>query len=166
MVDLRDKVEAAFGVSVSVETLRSTLHAMGFSHVLPRPLHLGADPARLAAFRKNFRALAPGADDIDVCFQDEARAGRKGMLSRGWAYKGKRSRILRDQRFVQAWLFAAARPHVPVVAGHICERARTGEMDRHLGRHLEGGRTRDDAGTGPGSGARHCSAASPGATSQ
>ena len=131
VVDLRNKLEATRSVSVSPETLRTTSHAMGFSHVSPRPLH--PNPARQEAFRRNFGALAldvvsgsAEVEDIEIWFQDEARAGQKGMLSRGWARKGKR--ILRDQRY--AYLFAVARPEDPV--GHVCDRANTDEMNRHL----------------------------------
>ncbi len=139
VVDLRNKVEATCGVSVSPETVRRTLHAMGFSHVSPRPLHPKADPARQEACRRDFRALVLDAvpdtvtaETIEVWFQDEARAGQKGMLSRGWARKGKRPRILRDQRYGYAYLFAAARPQDAVAVGHVCDRANTGEMNRHL----------------------------------
>ena len=54
------------------------------------------------------------------------------MLSRGWARKGKRPRILRDHRYGYAYLFAAARPEDPVAVGHVCPRANTAEMNRHL----------------------------------
>ena len=126
-------------MSVGLETLRRTLHATGFSHVSPRPLHPRADPARQEAFRRNFHALALDAvsgravaEEIEIWFQDEARAGQKGMVSRGWARKGKRVRILRDQRYGYAYLFAAARPEAPVAVGHVCDRANTDEMNRHL----------------------------------
>ena len=69
---------------------------------------------------------------IDIWFQDEARAGQKGMLSRVWARKGSRPRIVRDHCCGYAYLFAAACPEHPVAAGHICDRANTGEMNFHL----------------------------------
>ena len=39
IADLRGKLEATCGVSVGREALRSTSHAMGCSHISPRPLH-------------------------------------------------------------------------------------------------------------------------------
>ncbi len=90
VIDLRNKVEATCGVSVSPETVRRTLHAMGFSHVSPRPLHPKADPARQEAFRRDFRALVLDAvpdtvtaEMIEVWFQDEARAGQQGHAVAG-----------------------------------------------------------------------------------
>ena len=138
VVDLRNKLEADFGISVSPETLRATLHSMGFSHVSPRPLHPKADPAQQEEFRSNFSALALEAvsgkaapEDVEIRVQDKCRAGQKGMLSRGWARKGRRPRILRDHRYGYAYPFAAARPENPVAVGHICRRANTREMNRH-----------------------------------
>ena len=54
------------------------------------------------------------------------------MLSRVWARKGSRPRIVRDHRYGYAYLFSAACPEHSIAVGHICDRANTGEMNRHL----------------------------------
>ena len=36
---------------------------------------------------------------VEVWFQDEARVGQQGRLTRIWAEKGKRQRIPKDMRF-------------------------------------------------------------------
>ena len=54
------------------------------------------------------------------------------MLSRVWARKGSRSRIVRDHSYGYAYLFAAACPELSVAVGHICDRANTCEINRHL----------------------------------
>ena len=69
------------------------------------PFHPWAAAAKQTAFRRDFRRLALDAapegtdpEGIEICFQDEARAGQKGMLSRVWTRKGSRPRVVRDHR--------------------------------------------------------------------
>ena len=44
----------------------------------------------------------PAATAIEVWFQDEARVGQKGTLTRRWAPRGSRLRAIRDHRFKSA----------------------------------------------------------------
>ena len=55
-------------------------------------------------------ALPPGAQGkpIEVWFQDEARVGQQGTITRVWAKRGTRPRAPRDRRYTWAWLFGAA----------------------------------------------------------
>ncbi len=139
LADIRDKVLAHFHVRFCLESIRRLLRSLGFSHVSPRPVHPLAEAAKQAAFRRDFRRLALDAapegtdpEGIEIWFQDEARAGQKGMLSRVWARKGSRPRVVRDHRYGYAVLFAAARPADPVAVGHVCDRANADEMNRHF----------------------------------
>ena len=52
----------------------------------------------------------PAATAIEVWFQDEARVGQKGTLTRRWAPRGSRPRAIRDHRFKSAYLFGAVCP--------------------------------------------------------
>jgi len=45
-----------------------------------------------------------------VWFQDEARVGQRGTLTRTWARKGIRPRLTRQQQFEYAYLFGAVCP--------------------------------------------------------
>src|ERR1019366_947882 len=45
-----------------------------------------------------------------IWFQDEARVGQQGTLTRIWAKRGTRPRIRRDRRFTWAYLFGAICP--------------------------------------------------------
>ena len=64
--------------------------------------------------------------------QDEARVGQKGMLSRVWARKETRPRIVRDHRCGYVYVFSAACPETGTAVGHVCAKASTVEMSRHL----------------------------------
>ena len=54
------------------------------------------------------------------------------MLSRIWARKGTRLRIVRDHRYGYVYLFSAACPENGAAVGHVCPKANTEEMNRHL----------------------------------
>jgi hypothetical protein len=61
---------------------------------------------------KNFAAtvaaqLPDHAKDkpIEIWFQDEARIGQQGTLTRVWAKRGTRPRAPRDQRYEWAYIF-------------------------------------------------------------
>ena len=113
--------------------------AWAFGTCLPARSTRRPIPAPREEFRSNFKELArkvlPGGvspESAGVRFQDEARIGRKGMLSRVWARKGTRPRIPRDHRRGYCYLFSAACPSTGQAVGHVCERANTDEMNRHL----------------------------------
>lgn len=57
-------------------------------------------------------ALPPEArgKPIEVWFQDAARVGQQGTVTRVWARRGSRPRAPRDRRHTWAWLFGAACP--------------------------------------------------------
>ena len=135
--DIVERIAAAFSVRYSLEGVRKLLRRLGFRHISPRPLHPKADLAAQEDFRWNFSQLAAsaagGAVTIEIWFQDEARAGQQGMLSRVWARKGTRPRIPRDRHFGYCYLFSAACPQRKRAVGHVCSRANTDEMNRNLG---------------------------------
>ena len=121
----------------TVEGVRRLIRHLGFHLLSPRPIHPQADPESQEECRRNFSKLArqaiPGdvsPGDVLVQFQDEARIGQKGMLSRVWARAGSRPRIRRDRR--TCYLFSAFCLQTGAAIGHVNERANTGEMSRHL----------------------------------
>jgi hypothetical protein len=56
----------------------------------------------------------PEATALEVWFQDEARVGQKGTLTRRWAPRGSRPRAVRDHRFKSTYLFGAVCPDAGV----------------------------------------------------
>ena len=52
---------------------------------------------------------------IEIWFQDEARIGQKGSLTRLWARRGSRPQAPRDRRYEWAYLFGAVCPEAPAV---------------------------------------------------
>ena len=69
---------------------------------------------------------------IEVWFQDEARVGQQGTLTRIWARRGTRPRAPRDCRYAWACLFGAICPERAIGAGLVLPCANTEAMGLHL----------------------------------
>jgi hypothetical protein len=79
---------------------------------------------------------------IEVWFQDEARVGQQGTLTRLWARRGTRPRAPRDRRYAWAYLFGAVCPDRATGAGLVLPYANTEAMRLHLAeisRHVRPG---------------------------
>ena len=69
---------------------------------------------------------------IEIWFQDEARIGQKGTLTRIWARVGSRPRAPRDSRYEWAYLFGAVCPQRAVGAALVLPYADSQAMNLHL----------------------------------
>lgn len=80
------------------------------------------------------KALPESARDkpIEVWFQDEARVGQQGTLTRRWARRGSRPRAPRDQRYSWAYLFGAVCPARAVGAALVLPHVNKEAMRLHL----------------------------------
>lgn len=81
--------------------------------------------------KKALPAAAHGKK-IEIWFQDEARVGQKGTLTRLWAKRGTRPRALRDTRYEWAYLFGAVCPERSVGAALVMPFANGAAMSAHL----------------------------------
>src|SRR3954462_9271681 len=81
---------------------------------MPKPRSRNKNVAALVA------AVIPDAaraKPIELWWQDEARIGQQGSLTRIWARRGGRPTASRDRRYQSAYLFAAVCPDRGVGAG-------------------------------------------------
>ena len=69
---------------------------------------------------------------VEIWFQDEARVGQQGTLTRVWARRGTRLRAPRDRRCAWAHLFGAVCPERAVAAGLVLPHVNTEAMGLHL----------------------------------
>jgi len=69
---------------------------------------------------------------IEIWFQDEARVGQKGTLTRIWAQCGSRPAAPRDQRYSWAYLFGAVCPARAVATALVLPCANAKAMNQHL----------------------------------
>jgi DDE superfamily endonuclease len=72
------------------------------------------------------------AKPIEIWFQDEARVGQQGTLTRLWARRGSRPRVVRDTRYEWAYLFGAVCPERAAGVALVMPYADTEAMTRHL----------------------------------
>ena len=71
-------------------------------------------------------------ESVDIWFQDEARVGQRGTVTRTWAAKGSRPRLTRQQQFEYAYIFGAVCPSRDEAVGLVLPIANTDAMLVHL----------------------------------
>ena len=102
-----------------------------------RPRHPKSDPEAQEAFKKTSpRRLRPIPEHargkpLEIWFQDEARVGQQGTLTRIWAKRGSRPRAPRDTRRMGLSLRGGL-PGRGVAAGLVLPYANTAAMYSHL----------------------------------
>jgi len=127
---LRCRAPRAFG--------RKVLAKLGYRRLSVRPRHRRPTKKprrRLKKLRHDSHGAAPRPrkdKPIEIWFQDEARIGQQGTLTRVWAKRGTRPRAPRDQRYDWAYLFGAACPQRRVAAGLVMPAANAETMSLHL----------------------------------
>jgi transposase len=107
--DIRRILEQEFGVLMSLQAVYDLLHRLGYSDLMPRPQHEDANPEVQAFFKEivveQIDAIAeqhPGCE-VRVYFEDEARFGTQGTITRVWARRGSRPRAVRQNG--REWLY-------------------------------------------------------------
>jgi hypothetical protein len=103
-----------------------------------RPRHPQSD-AKAQADIKNFTDLVRAAPPetaqdkpLEIWFQDDARVGQQGTLTRLWARKGSRPRAPKDCRHTWACIFGAVCPDRATGAARVMPHANTEAMNAHL----------------------------------
>lgn len=138
-IDLKEEILKRFNIDYHENSISRILHRLGFSHVSVRPLHPKANLEAQEDFKKNFpsavkKIISEHAQNrpIELWFQDEARVGQRGTLTRIWAQRGTRPRMQRDQRRASVYIFGAVCPSRDVGAALVLPKANTEAMNLHL----------------------------------
>ena len=111
--DLRRILEEEFGVSLRRQAIDDLLHRLDYSSLMPRPQHEQANPEVQEFFKEivveqiDAIAAAHPEEEIHTYFQDEARFGQKGTITRVWARRGSRPRAVRQTGFSSLYVLAA-----------------------------------------------------------
>jgi transposase len=69
---------------------------------------------------------------IEIWWQDESRVGQQGSLTRVWAAKGTRPRVVRQRQFLSTYIFGACCPEKDKGCALILPECHTGMMQLHL----------------------------------
>ena len=108
-LDVQRILEQEFGALMSLQAVYDLLHRLGYNDLMPRPHHENAIPEVQEFFKEivvdQIDAIAADHPDeeIRVYFQDEARFGTQGTITRVWARKGSRPRAVRQNG--REWLY-------------------------------------------------------------
>jgi len=111
--DLRRILQEEFGVTLRRQAVYDLLHRLGYSSLLPRPQHEQANPEVQEFFKEivveQIEAIAAAhpQEEVHTYFQDEARFGQKGTITRVWARRGSRPRAVRQTGFSSLYVLAA-----------------------------------------------------------
>ena len=111
--DLRRILREEFGVSLRRQATYDLLHRLGYSSLMPRPRHDQANPEVQEFFKEivveqiGAIAAAHPEQEVHTYFQDEARFGQKGTLTRVWARRGSRPTAVRPTGFTSLYVLAA-----------------------------------------------------------
>ena len=139
LCDLRDRILARFFVVMDERSVGRILKTLTFSHISVRPRHPLANAEAQQAHKKTLPSLSPPSflpaaqgKSIELWWQDEARVGQQGSLTRIWAQRGSRPTAPRDQRYEWAYLFGAVCPARGVGAGLVLPHANVHAMNLHL----------------------------------
>jgi transposase len=120
--DVRRILEEEFGVTLRRQAIYDLLHRLEYSSLMPRPQHDQANPEVQEFFKEivveQIEAIAAAhpEEEVRTYFQDEARFGQKGTLTRVWARRGSRPRAVRQTGFISLYVLAA----VCAATGAIC----------------------------------------------
>jgi len=114
--DVKNILENEFEICRSLSAVYDLLHRLGYSCLQPRPKHYRADPEAQEKFKeelpyrlKKITAANPGKK-IRVYFQDEARFGQQGSITRVWAKTGSRPEVVRQTEYQYLWVIGAVCP--------------------------------------------------------
>ena len=104
------------GISMSLSAVYENLHKNEFSYQTARPVNPNRDEALVAQWKVqlpevlNDVAESQPGKILKLFFQDEARFGQKGTMSKQWAPVGERPTRVRQDEFKNAYLFGAVCP--------------------------------------------------------
>ena len=138
-VDLRDRILREFGVGIHERTVGKLLEKHDYCRLTVRPQHPKSDPVAQETFKAGFTDLVhatippeAAGKPIEIWWQDEARVGQQGTLTRIWAKRGSRPQAMRDQRRNSAYLFGAVCPERDTGCAIVMPKANTDAMNEHL----------------------------------
>lgn len=136
--DLQDDLNKKFNIKYGISTIWYKIKKLGFSWISVRRQHPKSNPAAQEEFKKK----APEAIEevkkkhpnkkIEIWFQDEARIGQHGTLTRFWAQTGSRPRVNCSIGFMSAYIYGAICPALGKSSALIFSHVGSGEMTLHL----------------------------------
>lgn len=137
-VDIQNLLADEFDCNYAIQGVYTLLDRLNIVWISGRSKH----PKHSQEAIDNFKELFPeelerikeklDSDKIEVWWQDESRIGQQGSLSRVWATKGTRPRVVRQKQFLSTYIFGAVCPDRDVGCALILPECNSGMMQIHL----------------------------------
>jgi transposase len=136
--DIQELLADEFNCRYSISGVYALLDRLNIVWISGRSKH----PKHSQEAIEEFKTLFPeeveriksklDSDKIEVWWQDESRIGQQGSLSRVWAQKGTRPRVIRQRQFLSTYIFGAVCPDRDEGCALILPECNTGMMQIHL----------------------------------
>lgn len=136
--DIQKLLQTKYQIDYTLRSVYVLLDRMNFSWISCRSQHPRCNEEAINAFKKDFPDIAAevtkelSTNKIEIWWQDEMRIGQQGSLSRIWALKGTRPRVVRQRQFLSAYIFGACCPQKDKSCALILPDANSEMMQLHL----------------------------------
>lgn len=135
---LQKVLREEFGKLRSLSSVYYLLHSLGYSCLFPRPRHRFANAKAQEEFKQELpreieqiRQRLPDKR-VEIWFEDEARFGQQGSLTRVWAKKGSRPTAIRQTEYNYLYVLTAVHPQSGKAEGMFFSRLDTEVMNQFL----------------------------------
>lgn len=136
--DVQDLLADKFDCCYSISGVYSLLDRLNIVWITGRSIHPKTSQEAIELFKNLFPVeyenISSYAETkkIEVWWQDESRVGQQGSLSRIWATKGTRPRVVRQKQFLSTYIFGAVCPDRDHGYALILPECNAGMMQIHL----------------------------------
>lgn len=144
--DIQQLLLKKFDCNYSRSGIYTLLDRLNIVWITGRSKHPKHSPELIEEFKTTFpeevEKIQEKIDNkkIEIWWQDETRVGQQGSLSRVWATKGTRPRVVRQRQFLSTYIFGACCPAKDKGCALILPECTTGMMQLHLdeiSKHVE-----------------------------
>jgi transposase len=137
--EIKDLLAEHYSAEYTLDGVYKLLQRLNLVWISGRSIHPKANIEEQKIFKENFvdrvKEEIPEhikLKNVDIWFQDEARVGQQGTVTRIWAEKGTRPRVVQQQQFENAYIFGAVCPEQDKAIGLVLPAANTDAMNLHL----------------------------------
>lgn len=111
--DIQELLAEGFDCNYSTSGIYCLLDRLNIVWISGRSRHPKHSQEAIDTFKENFPDEVKKisneltGEKIEIWWQDESRIGQQGSLSRVWASKGTRPRVIRQKQFLSTYIFGA-----------------------------------------------------------
>lgn len=136
--DIQNLLSDQFDCCYSISGVYALLDRLNIVWISGRSKHPKHSQEAIDQFKERFPEEVErikgkiNQNKIEIWWQDESRIGQQGSLSRVWATKGTRPRVIRQRQFLSTYIFGAVCPDRDVGCALILPECNSGMMQIHM----------------------------------